>query len=67
MTDSNIDTFVLDQPSQTADAGMHVDGYVQGQLAATSQARFKDSDGPPVLQISVDTNELSHLIWIWHT
>ena len=67
MTDPDVGTSVLDQPSQAADAGMHVDGYMQGQLAATSQARFNDSDGPPVVQISVDTNEVSHLIWRWHT
>ncbi|PVH92267.1 hypothetical protein DM02DRAFT_733795 [Periconia macrospinosa] len=53
----DVDTSVLDQPFQAVDAGMNVDGYMQGQLAATSQARSNDSDGPPVVRISVDTNE----------
>ncbi|KAK7178187.1 hypothetical protein PSPO01_15764 [Paraphaeosphaeria sporulosa] len=53
----DVDTSVLDQPFQAVDAGVHVDEYMQGQLAATSQARFNDSDGPPVVQMNVDTNE----------
>ncbi|KAF1976643.1 hypothetical protein BU23DRAFT_551566 [Bimuria novae-zelandiae CBS 107.79] len=53
----DVDTSVLDQPFQAVDAGMNVDGYMQSQLAATSQARSNDSDGPPVVRISVDTNE----------